>query len=193
MAWLATALAGLALAGAAPDQAPVQTPATGPSTAFRLFKDVCLDSDGSRRLEVEAAQRNAFALGNGGRRQEIGGLTNAFMLGWTGDNMRTGLILGEKGPLQSCVVTSPASAQADLVREVEAWAGFRADPRHVDGTVTNFYFAQTDQGRVPQWDATLELQRDLFANGTLRVVWVNVTREGVTLSFTAPPKADAAP
>ncbi|WP_372707001.1 hypothetical protein [Brevundimonas sp.] len=161
------------------------------STAFRLFRDVCLASDGDRSRIIDAAGENGFAIQVGVRPRAFGRLTNAVMLPWTGDEMKTALFIGWRGPLLSCVITSRRGDQPDFTEDVESWTGFEADPARVSGSVTNYFFTQTERGRESIGDATPEQQSAFLADGSFRVLWTSRTDEAVTLSFTAPPKGDA--
>ena len=178
----------LALVGRAP--ALAQAAPAEPSVAFRLFNEVCLNSDGDRMALIDAAGRNSFALRVGDRPRTIGGLTNATFLPWVGNGPDTGLVIGWKRGLLSCVITTKGGDRERITQEVEGWVGFPSDARFVNGNTTNFLFSETSDGRAAQWDATPEQQRALVAEGLLRVVWVSVASGNTTLSFSAPPKSD---
>lgn len=177
----------LSLVGGAP--ALAQAPPAEPSVTFRLFKDVCLNSDGDRMALIDAAGRNGFALRVGDRPQTIGGLTNAAFLPWSGNGPDTGLVIGWKRELLSCVITTKGGDRERIIREVEGWVGFPSDARFVNGNTTNFFFSETSEGRTAQWDATPEQQQALVAEGLFRIVWVSATNGTTTLSFSAPPKS----
>ena len=106
------------------------------------------------------------------------------------DRMDTMLVVGWQGPMLSCRVTSKEKLEAAaLTRDVQHWVWFSADPKRIDGSVTNYFYAQTDQGRAPLLEP--EQQRAAIEDKTFRVVWTSVRSDGVTLNLTAPPKEDS--
>ena len=166
---------------------PVQAQPEMRSTAFRIFHDVCLTSDGDMSKLVDLAGRNGFALQLGVEPRTIGRLENTIVMPLADDRMDTILVVGWQGPMLSCRITSNEKLEAAaLTEEMRGWVGFSADPKRVDGSVTNYFYTQTDQGRVQLLDP--EQQRAAIEDKTFRVVWTSVRSGGVTLNLTAPPK-----
>tara|TARA_R110002167_G_scaffold38957_2_gene120687 strand:- start:667 stop:1242 length:576 start_codon:yes stop_codon:yes gene_type:complete len=168
---------------------PVQGQAEVRSTAFRLFHDVCLPSDGDISKLIDLAGRNGFSLQLGVEPRTIGRLENAIVMPLAGDRIGTILVVGWQGPMLSCRITSNEKVDAAaLTEEVQGWVGFSADPRRVDGSVTNYFYVQTDRGRAQLLEP--EQQGAAIEDKTFRAVWTSVGSDSVTLNLTAPPKDD---
>ena len=169
---------------------PVQAQPEMRSTAFRVFHDVCLTSDGDMSKLIDLAGRNGFALQLGVAPRTIGRLENASVMPLAEDHMDTMLVVGWQGPMLSCRVTSKEKVEAAaLTEDVRSWVGFSADSKRVDGSVTNYFYTQTDQERVQLLEP--EQQRVAIKDKTFRVIWTSARSDGVTLNLTAPPKEDS--
>lgn len=169
---------------------PVQAQPETRSAAFRVFHDVCLTSDGDRSKLIDLAGRNGFALRVGDEPRTIGRLENAIIMPLADGHIDTILVVGWQGPMLSCRVTSKEKVEAAaLTEEVRSWVGFSADPKRVDGSVTNYFYTQTDQERVQLLEP--DQQRVAIEDKTFRVVWTSARSDGVTLNLTAPPKEDS--
>lgn len=183
MTFVAVVSAAIAIATATTNQEQTETR----STVFRLFHEVCLTSDGDISKLIDAAGRNGFAIEVGAPPRTIGRLDNAIVMPWTGDNSGTSLIVGWHGPMLSCRISSEAEVTPEtLTREIESWVGFTADPRRKDGSVTNYFYTQSEGGREQLLEP--EQQQSALEAGTFRVLWTSVRNQGLLLSLTAPPR-----